>query len=89
MKVQVQAILRDGVKAPLLCYAHLILDDWFAVSVKLIRLDSGKTFVAMPNSRDSKGAWHDTAFPITKEGRSAIHGAVWKAYEASGALAEV
>ena len=48
--------------------------------VKVIQGKNGP-FVAMPQMKNSKGEWHDIAFPTTKEGREAVNKVVLEEYQ--------
>ena len=65
----------------LLAFASLNLGNGFAVQgVKVLQGKNGP-FVAMPQMKNSKGEWHDIAFPTTKEGREAVNKVVLEEYQ--------
>lgn len=65
----------------LLAFASLSLGNSFAVQgVKVLQGKNGP-FVAMPQMKNSKGEWHDIAFPTTKEGREAVNKVVLEEYQ--------
>ena len=65
----------------LLAFASLNLGNSFAIQgVKVIQGKNGP-FVAMPQMKNSKGEWHDIAFPTTKEGRTEISKIVLEEYQ--------
>ena len=65
----------------LLAFASLNLGNSFAVQgVKVLQGKNGP-FVAMPQMKNSKGEWHDIAFPTTKEGREAVNKVVLEEYQ--------
>ena len=51
--------------------------------VKGFRVVDGKNglFVSMPREEGKDGKWYDNAFPLTKETRNTLSGAVLAAYE--------
>lgn len=51
--------------------------------VKMVNGRNG-VFVSMPSRKDNDGNYHDTVFPLSKEGRDAILGAVRAQMEAEG-----
>ena len=77
----------------LLAFASLNLGNGFAVQgVKVLQGKNGPfvamvlqgkngPFVAMPQMKNSKGEWHDIAFPTTKEGREAVNKVVLEEYQ--------
>ena len=68
-------------KENLLAFASLSLGNSFAVQgVKVLQGKNGP-FVAMPQMKNSKGEWHDIAFPTTKEGREAVNKVVLEEYQ--------
>lgn len=65
----------------LLAFASLNLGNGFAVQgVKVLQGKNGP-FVAMPQMKNSKGEWHDIAFPTTKESRTAVNRVVLEEYQ--------
>ena len=70
-------------KSSTLAFASVSIDGKFAVNG--IRVVSGENglFVAMPQTRDSKGDWRDVCFPVTAELRRQIGDAVLGEYAAS------
>ena len=65
----------------LLAFASLNLGNSFAIQgVKIIQGKNGP-FVAMPQMKNSKGEWHDIAFPTTKEGRAEVSKVVLEEYQ--------
>ena len=65
----------------LLAFASLNLGNSFAIQgVKVIQGKNGP-FVAMPQMKNSKGEWHDIAFPTTKEGRTEVSKVVLEEYQ--------
>lgn len=65
----------------LLAFASLNLGNGFAVQgVKVLQGKNGP-FVAMPQMKNSKGEWHDIAFPTTKEGRTEVSKVVLEEYQ--------
>ena len=65
----------------LLAFASLNLGNSFAVQgVKVLQGKNGP-FVAMPQMKNSKGEWHDIAFPTTKERREAVNKVVQEEYQ--------
>ncbi len=68
-------------KENLLAFASLNLGSGFAVQgVKVLQGKNGP-FVAMPQMKNSKGEWHDIAFPTTKESRAAVNRVVLEEYQ--------
>ena len=68
-------------KENLLAFASLNLGGGFAVQgVKVLQGKNGP-FVAMPQMKNSKGEWHDIAFPTTKESRAAVNRVVLEEYQ--------
>ena len=68
-------------KENLLAFASLNLGSGFAVQgVKVLQGKNGP-FVAMPQMKNSKGEWHDIAFPTTKEGRAEVSKVVLEEYQ--------
>ena len=60
----------DGDKV--LALVSIEIDNDFIVSGLKVLDGQNGIFVAMPNRKDSKGEYHDIAFPITKEARTNI-----------------
>ena len=60
----------DGDKV--LALVSIEIDNDFIVSGLKVLDGQNGIFVAMPNRKDSKGEYHDIAFPITKEARANI-----------------
>lgn len=68
-------------KENLLAFASVTIGGCFAVNgIKVYETDKGP-FVAMPSSKDSKGVYHDTCCPTTKEMRKALNSAVLGEYQ--------
>lgn len=80
----VRVYLREGQKN-LRGFASLTLDGSFAVrDLRIVEGERG-LFVAMPARKDGRGAYHDVAFPVTKEFYAALQERVLAAYrEAAG-----
>jgi stage V sporulation protein G len=55
-----------------LALASITLDNEFVVSGLKVLNGKNGLWVAFPNRKDSKGEYHDIAFPITKEARQGI-----------------
>lgn len=57
-------------------FASLAIDD--LIAIRGIRIIEGAKgfFVAMPQSKDHNGQYHDIAFPLTKELRQTINTAI-------------
>jgi len=79
-KIEARAYPIAEPKSNTLAYASINIDDKFAVNG--IRVVSGEkgSFVAMPQTRDSKGDYRDVCFPVTKELRQQISDAVMAEY---------
>jgi stage V sporulation protein G len=61
-------------------FASLTLDGSFAVrDLKIVEGERG-LFVAMPARKDSRGRYHDVAYPVTKEFYAAVQSRVLGAY---------
>ena len=71
-KIEARAYPIAEPKGSTLAYASINIDDKFAVNG--MRVVSGKDglFVAMPQTKDSKGEFHDTCFPLSKELRQQV-----------------
>jgi stage V sporulation protein G len=70
-------------KSNTLAYASITIDGKFAVSgIRVVNSGNGP-FVAMPQTRDSKGDYRDLCFPVTKELRQQISDAVLSEYAAA------
>lgn len=65
----------------LLAFASATVGGCFAV--KNIRILKGKKgpFVSMPRAKDRDGNFYDVCFPVTKEMRDALYGAVLGEYQ--------
>lgn len=64
-----------------LALANITIDHDFVVSG--LRILNGKNglWVTLPNRKDSKGEYHDIAFPITKEAYQTIQDTVLEKYQ--------
>jgi stage V sporulation protein G len=88
-KVEARAYPIAEPKNNTMAFASVNIDEKFAVNG--IRVVSGENglFVAMPQTRDSRGDWRDVCFPVTKELRQQISDTVLDEYAgALDALAE-
>jgi len=79
-KIDAKAYPLKDPKGNTLAFANVDFSDLVTInSVRVIESDKG-AFVAMPQSKDSKGDYHDIAFPITREIRMDITDKVLDAY---------
>lgn len=71
----------NNAKSKAKAYASVTFGDWMVVTG--FRVIEGKNglFVANPSAKGSDGDYHDTAFPITKEGREMLHKAILEEYK--------
>ena len=64
-------------------YASVTVDEMFgAHGISIVEGKNG-LFVAMPQTKDSKGEYRDIFHPVTKEGREALQGAVLAEFSAA------
>ena len=82
-KIEARAYPIADPKSSTVAYVSVNIDDKFAVNG--IRVVSGENglFVAMPQTRDSKGEYRDVCFPVTKELRQQLTDAVLGEYAAA------
>lgn len=70
-------------KNNLLAFASVKIADCFVVdNIKIVAGDKG-LFVNMPSAQDSKGKFHDIAFPVTADFRQQLQNAVLDGYTAA------
>jgi stage V sporulation protein G len=62
-------------------FCNVSFDERFVVKGIRVVVGSKGLFVAMPQSQDKDGKYHDVFFPITKEAREELHEAVLEAYD--------
>lgn len=62
-------------------YASVNLDEKFAITGFKVIDGANGTFVAMPSIKNNKGDYKDVFFPITKESRAELMGAILDEYE--------
>ena len=79
--VKVYPVRNDKRFSNILAYASATVGG--CVAIKDIRVLDGKNgpFVAMPCVTGKDGKFHDICFPVTKEMREALHGAVLGEYQ--------
>jgi len=74
--VDVRVYPIDEPKGNTLAFANVRIDGMVAINgIRAVNSDKG-VFVAMPQSQDNTGLYHDTAFPLNKELRKTIADAV-------------
>jgi stage V sporulation protein G len=62
-------------------YASITLDHCFMVrDFKILRNDSGRLYVAMPNRKQRDGTYREIAYPINAETRRMIEEAILAEY---------
>ena len=67
-------------KGSTVAFASVTINDMFAVrGITVVNGENG-LFASMPGMKDGKGGYQDVCFPITKELRAEINGAVVEAY---------
>jgi stage V sporulation protein G len=80
----------DEPKGNTLAFASVSVDDLIAINgVRVVASEKNERgmFVAMPQSQDNTGLYHDIAFPIDGDLRIAINDTVLDEYERTAALA--
>lgn len=63
-----------------LALANITLDNEIVITGLKVFNGKNGLFVAMPSQKNSKGEYHDIAFPITKEARQEIQDTVINKY---------
>ena len=75
-------------KGSTVAYANITVDNLIAInSARVISGENGN-FVAMPQSKDKEGNYHDIAFPINKELRQEINAAVLAEFDKAQSRSE-
>jgi len=76
----------DEPKGSTLAFASVAIDDLAAIrGVRVVNCDKGP-FVAMPQSKDKDGEYHDIAFPLNGDLRKALNEAVLTEYGIQSSL---
>jgi len=76
----------DEPKGSTIAFASVAIDDLAAIRGIRIFAGSKGQFVAMPQSRDSEGIYHDIAFPLTADLRKEITASVLDEYKTQAGL---
>ena len=86
IKLDVRVYPIDEPKGSSLAFASVAIDD--LVAIRGVRVVSGEKglFVAMPQSQDNTGLYHDISFPLNGDVRKAINDAVINEYERTASL---
>ena len=85
-KLDVRVYPIDEPKGSSLAFASVTIDDLVAIrGVRVVNGEKG-LFVAMPQSQDNKGIYHDIAFPLSGDVRKAISDAVLSEYQWKASL---
>jgi stage V sporulation protein G len=81
IKLEVRVYPLDNPQGSTKAFANVGIED--LVAINGIRVVSGEKgdFVAMPQSKDKNGEYHDIAFPINAELRKELNRAVLSAYK--------
>jgi len=80
-KLDIRVFALDEPKGSTKAFASVGIDDLIAIrGVRVVEGGKG-AFVAMPQSKDKDGEFHDIAFPLTGELRKAIAKAVLEDYK--------
>ena len=76
----------DEPKGSTLAFASIAIEDLAAIrGVRVVNSEKG-AFVAMPQSQDNSGLYHDIAFPLNGDLRKEINAAVLEEYERQSGL---
>ena len=76
MNIEVKAYPIAEPKGSTKGFASVTIDGMFGVHGISIKDGSNGLFVAMPQTKDSKGEYKDIVHPVTSEGRKALNEAV-------------
>lgn len=67
----------------LLGFANVTINDCFVVNgIKVCSGENG-LYINMPSTKDNKGEWHDTCYPVTSDFRNQLTEAVVDGYGAA------
>lgn len=87
MKLDARVYPIDEPKGSTLAFASISVDDLAAIrGIRVVDSEKG-AFVAMPQSKDKNGEYHDIAFPINSDLRKEINKLVLGEYDRVAALA--
>lgn len=81
MNIKSEVYLRENATNKIVAMATIVIDESFVVKGLKVMEGSKGYFVAMPNRKNAKGEYVDTAYPITKEAREQIQQSVLEEYE--------